>query len=208
MEAREISDRVKVTGIRNPLLQSQQKSTRSTPSALVARETGSHNVSCAYCKENHYSASCGKVTPTSERRDILRKEGRCFHCFVCLMKGHRASECQGTKRCRKCGRRHHQSLCELQPVPRTKSQEAKEAEDVPTTLNNVAKSKNNVLLQTVRTSIYRIVRNIGGVKLWRINKILYWRKNFGESPTWKIKQKFKPLASRPLDASGGSTVKL
>ena len=151
VEAREISDRVKVTEICNPLPQSQQKSTRSTASALVARETGSHNVSCAYCKENHYSASCGKVTHTSECRDILRKEGR---CFVCLMKGHRASECQGTKRCRKCGRRHHQSLCELQPVPRTESQEAKEAEDVPTTSNNVAKSKNNVLLQTARTRIY------------------------------------------------------
>lgn len=100
-------------------------------------------MSCAYCKENHYSASCGKVTRTSECRDILRKEGR---CFLCLMKDHRASECQGTKRCRKCGRRHHQSLCELQPVPRTESQEAKEAENVPATSNNVAKSKNNVLL--------------------------------------------------------------
>ena len=71
-----------------------------------------------------------------------------------LMKGHRASECQGTKRCRKCGRRHHQSLCQSQPVPRTENLEAKEAEDVPTTSNNVAKSKNNVLLQTACTRIY------------------------------------------------------
>ena len=67
------------------------------------------------------------------------------------MKGHRASDCQGTKRCRKCGRKHQQSLCELQPISRTESQEAKEGDDVSTTSNNVAKSRNKVLLQ-VRTS--------------------------------------------------------
>ena len=151
VEAREISDRVKTTEIRNPLPPSQQRSSRSTASALVARESGSHSVSCAYCKENHYSASCGKVTGISDRRDILRKEGR---CFVCLMKGRRASECQGTKRCRKCGRRHHQSLCEPPSVSRTEGQEAKECGDVPTTSNNVAKCKNSVLLQTARTRIF------------------------------------------------------
>ena len=52
-------------------------------------------------------------------------------------------------------------------------------------------------------SLYCIVRNVGGIKLWRISKISHWRKNFGELPTWKIKQKF-----RPPDASGGPTVKL
>ena len=149
VEAREISDRIKANEVRNLFPPSQLRNSRSTASALVAREVGSRNVSCAYCKENYYSASCGKVTGTSERRDILRKEGR---CFICLMKGHRASECQGTKRCRKCGRKHQQSLCELQPISRTESQEAKEGDDVSTTSNNVAKSRNNVLLQ-VRTSL-------------------------------------------------------
>ena len=89
VEAREISDRVKTTEIRNPLPPSQQRSSRSTASALVARESGSHSVSCAYCKENHYSASCGKVTGISDHRDILRREGR---CFVYLIKGHRARD--------------------------------------------------------------------------------------------------------------------
>ena len=84
----------------------------------------------------------------SDCRDILRKEGR---CFVCLMKGHRASECQGTKRCRKCGQRHHQSLCEPPSVSRTEGQEAKEDGNVLTTSNNV---ENSVLLQTACTSIF------------------------------------------------------
>ena len=33
--------------------------------------------------------------------------------------------------------------------------------------------------------------------------VKHWRKNFGESPTWEIKQKY-----RPPDASGGPGVKL
>ena len=62
VEAREISDRIKENEVHNPLPPSQLKNSRSTASALVAHETGSCNVSGAYCKENHYSASCGKVT--------------------------------------------------------------------------------------------------------------------------------------------------
>ena len=151
MEAREISDRVKTTEIRNALPPFQQRSSRSTASILVAHESGSHGVLCPYCKENHYSASCGKVTGISDRRDILKKEGR---CFVCLMKGHRASECLGTKRCCKCGQRHHQSLSEPPSVSSTEGQEAKEGGDVPTTLNNIAKCKNSMLLQTARTRIF------------------------------------------------------
>ena len=47
---------------------------------------------------------------------------------------------------------------------------------------------------------YRIARNVGGVKLWRISKILHWRKKL-----WRITnlEKF-----RPPGASGGPTVKL
>ena len=96
------------------------------------------------------------------------------------MKGHRASDCQGTKRCRKCGRKHQQSLCELQPISRTESQEAKEADDVSTTSNNVAKSRNNVLLQTARTKIYtadgqlipvRILLDNGSQRLYITNAL-------------------------------------
>ena len=76
------------------------------------------------------------------------------------MKGHRACECQGTKRCHKCGRRHHQSLGKPESVSHTKGQEAREGGNVPTTLNNVAKCKNNVLLQTARTRIYSAIQPV------------------------------------------------
>jgi len=69
---KEISGRVKVTNICNTIPQLQQKGLQSTASALQARETGNHLAFCVFCKENHYSASCGKVTGASERRDSLR----------------------------------------------------------------------------------------------------------------------------------------
>ena len=41
------------------------------------------------------------------RKDILRRDGR---CFVCLQFGHRGSQCSW--QCRQCNGKHHQSICE------------------------------------------------------------------------------------------------
>ena len=41
-----------------------------------------------------------------------------------------------------------------------------------------------ILLRKTQESfreVYRIARNVGGVKLWRINEILYWRRKL-----WRI----------------------
>ena len=56
----------------------------------------------------HYSASCGKVKDRVGRREVLRREGR---CFLCLSSGHHVSDCSSSRQCQHCGRRHHQSLC-------------------------------------------------------------------------------------------------
>ena len=56
-----------------------------------------------------YSASCEKVTSIQARKEMLKKEGR---CFLCLASGHRVSQCNPNKKCRRCQRRHHQSICE------------------------------------------------------------------------------------------------
>ena len=37
-------------------------------------------------------------------------------CFMCLKKSHRASKCERTTNCRKCNKRHHQSICNLNKV--------------------------------------------------------------------------------------------
>ena len=87
----------------------------------------------------------------SARREILSKEGR---CFACLMKGHRANECQSHRKCRKCGWKHHQSLCEQHPPAQpTENNNSKETLP-PTTTSTVAKTKNDILLQTARSRAY------------------------------------------------------
>ena len=61
-----------------------------TTSALVVRETsGNQKKMCEHCKGEHYLASCEKVKEVTTRKDVLRKEGR---CFLCLTNGHRDAD--------------------------------------------------------------------------------------------------------------------
>jgi hypothetical protein len=71
------------------------------------------NIICVYCSKQHFSASCKEVNDVSKRRDILMRDRR---CFMCLKKGHRASNCERTTNCCKCNKRHHQSICNLNKV--------------------------------------------------------------------------------------------
>ena len=64
-------------------------------------------IKCAFCTKPHYSASCEAVSNLKDRKDILRRDGR---CFVCLQFGHRGSQC--SRQCRQCNGKHHQSICE------------------------------------------------------------------------------------------------
>ena len=99
---------VKVREISDAMKTSERRSTEVTPrganlrtaSSLVIRDQGSgRKIRYVYCGEEHYSASCEKVTEISSCKDIFKRDGR---CFVCLSKGHRAVQCHGTKGCRKC----------------------------------------------------------------------------------------------------------
>ena len=129
----------------------QHRSTRNTSFSVVTRDTGNNDVACVYCRESHYSASCTRVTTVYAHREILSKEGR---CFACLIKGHCANECQSHRKCRKCGRKHHQSLCEQHPPAQpTENSDSKESLP-PTTTSTVAKTKNNILLQTAHSRAY------------------------------------------------------
>jgi len=41
-----------------------------------------------YCGEDHYSASCEKIKDMPVRKDLIRRDGR---CFICLAKEHSAA---------------------------------------------------------------------------------------------------------------------
>ena len=43
------------------------------------------------------------------RKETLLRDGR---CFLFLLHGHKVTQCTCKRRCRKCNRRHHQSICD------------------------------------------------------------------------------------------------
>ena len=103
VEAREISDAVK-TSERRSIEASQRGLNLGTASSLITRDQGSgKKKNCVFCGEDHYSASCEGVSEISGRKDILKRDRR---CFVCLSKGYRAAQCRSTKRFIIFGRGH------------------------------------------------------------------------------------------------------
>jgi hypothetical protein len=42
-------------------------------------------IKCAYCLGEHSHENCKKITDINERKQLIRKYGR---CFICLKKGH------------------------------------------------------------------------------------------------------------------------
>ena len=99
VEARETSEGVKL-GTSRPLRQppyrnpSSTYSTQSTASALVS--SNQFKIRCAHCGEDHFSASCLKISDISDSKRILLKAGRCFNC---LKQNHKGRDCPSTKGC-------------------------------------------------------------------------------------------------------------
>ena len=78
---------------------------QATAAALLASE----KKNCAFCLKNHAHEKCDGVVDPKTRKNIARKYGR---CFLCLFKGHRASNCSNKVRCKNCNGSHHIALCE------------------------------------------------------------------------------------------------
>ena len=86
-------------------------------SSLTAQEgRGNRSIQCAYCQQYHFSASCDRVIDIIERKEILRRDRR---CFMCLGKNHRSAQCDPNKKCLRCRGGHHQSIC---PAPKPSPQ--------------------------------------------------------------------------------------
>ena len=143
VEAREASEAAKVSVVKMSSTRGNTRTPNSTANALVAE---SRNIQCVYCKGNHFSASCQVVKTVEERKAILIRDGR---CFVCLKPQHRAQNCDLNKKCRKCNRRHHQSLCNQSKKTNTENSED-QREVSSTNTSNSVKDKKTVLLQTTK----------------------------------------------------------
>ena len=87
----------------------KKKSNDGLPTAAALAAHLREEPFCDFCKKtNHMPQNCKTVTKPEARRSILLKEGK---CFVCLAKGHITSKCKLAKKCGKCEKMHHVSLC-------------------------------------------------------------------------------------------------
>ena len=79
----------------SPGRESKFRNQTPTANSLVSQQGGSFKIKCAYCQNEHYSASCGVVRDTAQRRGILERDKRCFNC---LRFDHDAKDCTNPKK--------------------------------------------------------------------------------------------------------------
>ena len=84
----------------------QKPSQNPTASSLVASNQAPR---CAYREGYHYPSACTTIKSVRDRHAFLLCIGRCFNC---LKPQHCARNCKSSKKCRRCRKRHHQSICE------------------------------------------------------------------------------------------------
>ena len=75
VEAREASEMTKTSDDCKPQTNSRNRSQQNPSAASLASQNGaSFTIKCAFCQNEHYSASCDVVKDVSKRRNILEKD--------------------------------------------------------------------------------------------------------------------------------------
>ena len=131
---------------------------QASASTLIAPERKRPN--CTYCQGKHATVDCQAVTNVNLRKQILRRNGR---CFLCLRKNHIASKCTSNGKCFRCSGRHHVSICDygqekLRPQSSPKGEQSKQlsenSERPPeVTHSGYVGSQNTVLIQTAKVRL-------------------------------------------------------
>lgn len=114
-----------------------ESSTGASRTRITAHIATSSNVgttaSCTLCESKHYLSNCPifQTKTVSQRFNIVKEQRRCYNCLGF----HTASQCRNTKRCQKCGRRHHtllhESLGKLAKMDHTSSSRDVSNDNVP-----------------------------------------------------------------------------
>ena len=157
---RELDARERSTGVMTSV--NPQKSFQRvlpTTTALVTVSLGT----CVYCRQPHLSLHCETVMSPEQRKQILRRSGRCGRCFVCLRRNHTCKNFRSTMNCTSCEGRHHTSICQNDqrgnmsspPVSSQTSDNSQTTKEVkPTVTSSLCmNSRTPVLLQTAKTVV-------------------------------------------------------
>ena len=109
VEAREIGENMNRKQESVHSHSSTKKSFNDKPKTAAALhiKTDKTNIKCVYCGKNNFSSDCRTVADVQKRKEILKRNGRCFNCI-----GHMARNCERKKKCRNCNGSHHQSICD------------------------------------------------------------------------------------------------
>ena len=62
---------------------------------------------CPFCDADHKPSVC-PVTDVKTRIQIIKQKGLCFRC---LAKGHVGKQCRSQKKCSRCSKQHHVTIC-------------------------------------------------------------------------------------------------
>ena len=92
----------------NSTRQASRSLNKDVPTATTLISSHTNILKCSYCRQPHSSSTCQMVTDPAERKQILKKKGR---CFICLRKFHTSHECRSSLKCSSCRGRHHVSIC-------------------------------------------------------------------------------------------------
>ena len=83
------------------------KSLHSASFPIVSKKTVG-SFSCQLCEKNHFVLNCDVYeTPTKRKNRVIEQK----LCLNCLKSNHFVSACLNSANCKKCGKRHHTSLC-------------------------------------------------------------------------------------------------
>ncbi|XP_071574144.1 uncharacterized protein [Temnothorax nylanderi] len=117
-----------------------QKATAKTHYQGKSGDNSSSNTSgCSICKGKHYIVRCPKYIneTTAQKLALVTKHKLCYNCLG----NHRISNCKVTKRCRKCGRKHHTTIHKEETSSITK--DTKDVESKSQQQSNLTEAEQN-----------------------------------------------------------------
>lgn len=84
------------------------KSSRSCYHGKSKESKSIDTANCIVCTEKHYTTACPQYSTKTRNQKlaIINKHRLCFNCLG----PHRVAQCISTRRCKRCGKRHHTSI--------------------------------------------------------------------------------------------------
>ena len=155
VEAREIGENANKKSVA-PNVSPKKPYTPPKTAANFHLKIENTKLTCVFCGKNHFSSECRTVVDVEKRKEILRKNGRCYRC---IGTGHMARNCEQKKKCRNCSGNHHQAICNRREATITEISDnsrqilvstEENQEDIKTGNKNILLKKNETVVATAK----------------------------------------------------------